>query len=124
MKKVSNDNGRIYCPTCGEITESVVRMLFSFTLDDGTSNIRVTVMGDLAEKLLNLTSEEAQNLDINKFNESMSTLLTSEDFLGKEINVIGRTKKNKFNEQLEIIAQKIEEPNILNEIKNIIEESK
>ena len=62
-----------------------------------------------------------QLLNLEKINDSSQIQLNKEQFLGKEIIATGRTKKNKLNNQLEIIARNIEEPNVINEIKNTLE---
>ncbi|MFX1450242.1 MAG: hypothetical protein ACFFCM_05340 [Promethearchaeota archaeon] len=118
MKKVTIEKDEIICPNCGTIPNSVLRMLFSFILDDGTENIRVTVFGEAAEILLKITMKDGQELTSEKIDELRKTPLNMDQFLGKEITVIGRTQKNQINNQLEVIAQTIEKPNVLNEIKN------
>ncbi|NVM04644.1 MAG: DUF2240 family protein [Candidatus Helarchaeota archaeon] len=120
MKKVTFEDGEIHCPKCGIVPDSQKRMIYSFTLDDGTNNIRVTVIGETAEKLYKITSEEGQQLNLEKVDDSTQIQLNTEQFLGKEIIVTGRTKKNKLNNQLEIMARNIEEPNVIKEIKNTL----
>ncbi len=121
MKKVTIEDEKILCPNCGIVPDYQIRMIFSFTLDDGTDNIRVTVIGKTAEKLFNMASKEGQQLNLEKIDDPSQIQLNIEQFIGKEIIVNGRTQKNQLNNQLEIIARNIEEPNVINEIKNSID---
>ncbi|MHA1298977.1 MAG: DUF2240 family protein [Candidatus Helarchaeota archaeon] len=108
-KKVSIENEEIICPNCGKIPNSIENLLVSFALDDGTSNIRVTAIGKNAESLLNIDSTK----DIDTIN--------FDDLLGLEKVITGRTQRNKFTEKMEIIVQKVEDPNVIDEIKIALE---
>jgi replication factor A1 len=121
MKKVTFEDEKIHCPNCGIIPDSQKRMIYSFILDDGTENIRVTVIGETAVNLLKMISEEGQEPNLEKIEDFSQIQLNKEQFLGKEIIATGRTKKNKLNNQVEIVARNIEEPNVKNEIKNTLE---
>ncbi|MHA1377308.1 MAG: DUF2240 family protein [Candidatus Helarchaeota archaeon] len=103
-KKVSIENGEIICPKCGKVDTLIEKLLFSFILDDGSGNIRVTAIGETAEKLLNIGPNGDKDL------------INYEKILGKEIIVVGKTQKNKFSDQIELIVRKIEAPNAENEI--------
>ncbi|MFX0134181.1 MAG: OB-fold nucleic acid binding domain-containing protein [Candidatus Hodarchaeota archaeon] len=119
-KGVIIENEEISCPNCDVIPNYETRMLYSFIIDDGTSNIRVTVGGETAENLIKILSEENQDFP-TELDESTSIQLVTDQILGKEINVIGRTRR-KSPDPLEILAQKIEKPNVLNEVEKTLKE--
>ncbi len=94
------------CPIHGEV-EKEVEYVLSFELDDFTSNVRVALFRDNVRKFLGIEKIE-ENIDLNKH-------------LGKLIGVRGRAKINKIFNRFEIIADEIFEPNINDEIIELIE---
>lgn len=109
-KKVTQIEEKWRCERCGEIPAPVPRMLWSFTLDDGTENIRVTVGDQVAEKLLEMTVTEARQMVEENFIEHYPLLNKSKDLLGKKILVKGDVRYSDFTKELELRAIDIQYP--------------
>ncbi|TFF89363.1 MAG: DUF2240 family protein [Promethearchaeota archaeon] len=123
MKKVTeNEDGTWQCPKCGKIDKKEDRMIFSFVLDDGTDNIRVTVAGDVAEKLMDITAKEARKIIEKEMYGKAPLEMKEPELLGKEISLTGTPKMNDFTEKIEIFASNIDEINPLEESKLIIDQ--
>ncbi|MFX1503574.1 MAG: hypothetical protein ACFFDH_21610, partial [Promethearchaeota archaeon] len=70
--------------TCDESEETEFRMILNLTIDDGTGTIRTSFIGDLAEKLIGVSTTNMVQLretpEFEKFLERKSS-----EFLGKDI---------------------------------------
>ncbi|MFW9820567.1 MAG: hypothetical protein ACFFE5_13235, partial [Candidatus Thorarchaeota archaeon] len=116
MKKVEN------C-TCEKTEETEYRMIFNLIIDDGTGTIRSTFIGDLAEKLIGVETNNIVQLretpEFEKFLEKKSS-----EFLGKDIIIRGRAKFSDFSNQYEIIAYDYRDINIDEELERAMKEIK
>jgi len=119
-KKVTPQNGTWSCERCGIVEAPISRMLWSFILDDGTSNIRVTVIDKVAEKLLNMTSAEAKNLTEETLSEQYPLISKSKELLGKIILVSGNVRPNSYTSKLQLMANDISFPDPVNELSNLL----
>ena len=123
MKKVTqNEDESWQCPKCGKIDKKVDRMIWSFVIDDGTDNIRITVGGDVAEKLLGFNADEARKIMERELYAEAPLKIKEPELLGREIILIGTPKINEFTEKLEIFASKIDDSNPIDEAKIILTE--
>ncbi len=116
MKKVEN------C-SCDEKEETEYRMILNLIIDDGTGTIRSTFMGDLAEKLLGVKTNNIVQLretpEFEKFLEKKSS-----EFLGKDIIIKGRAKFSDFSNQYEISVYDFKDINIDEELEQVMKEIK
>ena len=116
MKKIEN------C-TCEKTEDSEYRMILSLIIDDGTGTIRCTFIGDLAEKLIGLETNNIVQLRETPEFESFLEKKSSE-FLGKDIIIRGRAKFSDFSNQYEIIAYDYKDMNIDEELESVMQEIK
>ncbi len=116
MKKVEN------C-TCDKAEETEYRMILNLIIDDGTGTIRSTFMGDLAEKLIGVETNNIVQLketpEFEKFLEKKSS-----EFLGKDIIIKGRAKFSDFSNQYEISVYDFKDINIDEELERVMKEIK
>jgi replication factor A1 len=116
MKKVEN------C-TCDKTEETEYRMILNLIIDDGTGTIRSTFMGDLAEKLIGVKTNNIVQLretpEFEKFLEKKSS-----EFLGKDIVIKGRAKFSDFSNQYEISVYDFKDINIDEELERVMKEIK
>ncbi|MDX1797200.1 MAG: DUF2240 family protein [Candidatus Lokiarchaeia archaeon] len=116
MKKIEN------C-TCEKTEDSEYRMILNLIIDDGTGTIRCTFIGDLAEKLIGLETNNIVQLretpEFERFLEKKSS-----EFLGKDIIIRGRAKFSDFSNQYEIIVYDYKDINIDEELESVMKEIK
>ncbi|MCK4286710.1 MAG: hypothetical protein KAX18_10935, partial [Candidatus Lokiarchaeota archaeon] len=89
FKKVDN------C-TCNTANETEFRMIINLIIDDGSGSIRVTFIGDIAEKLIMVKTEKLVQIketpDFDKFLEKKSSELS-----GKDIIIKGKAKFSDYS---------------------------
>jgi len=119
-KKVTLQNGTWICKHCGNVETPISRMLWSFILDDGTSNIRTTVVDKVAEKLLNMTCTEAKNLTEEMLSEQYPLIYKTKDLLGRVILVSGNIRHNSYTSKLQLTANDISFPDPREELSNLL----
>ncbi len=119
-KKVSPSGESWECERCGKIPKYIPRMIWSLTLDDGTENIRVTVGGEVAEKLLGMTAAEAEKMIEDELIEQYPIILKSKELLGRKIIAKGNIRLNKYSDSLELSAKSILPPNPREELTTIL----
>jgi len=115
MKKVVKIEDKWECPNCGIIDNIIFRMIWSFVLDDGTGNIRVTVGGKFAEDLLGFDAIAAQEIIEHEWYDEAPLKIKENELLGKEIIIIGTIRRSDFTGDLEIFASKVENADPLKE---------
>lgn len=108
------DNSR--CVEHGDTTLGHALVL-SFILDDGTGDLRCVLFREIAEKICNTTAEELSGKEPEKRYQ-----LLSESLVGKEFILIGRIKKNKLFDKLELIVNDFKDINPLEESKKLVDE--
>ena len=92
-------------------------LVISAIADDGTANTRVVFFRDTAEKLLGITANDLAGMDREKRFE-----LVKKKILGSEIQLLGRVKKNKIFNSLELIVNDFRRLNVLEKSKKLIDE--
>lgn len=122
FKKVEEgeEQGIFVCREHGEVLDPNPRMLFAVVVDDGRGRIRAIFTGDVGEKFLGITAKEA-NETINKLQSHESLLDMIKSFIGKELILRGRVKKNKQTEELEFFIVDYEEVNAKDEVNRFLE---
>ncbi len=121
FKKVSISNSTISCPKCGEISQSEPRLIAKIVIDDGTENIRASLIGTSAEKLFGISGKEAKILIEKSGNEDEPVRHVEDILLGKEVNLSGRISLNNFSNQLELSVNEVSEVNALETIKQLMD---
>lgn len=118
-KKVNEESGKHFCPTCGEVEHPDYRFAYSIRVDDGSETIMVTLFGKTAERLIGMTAREANKLieETNKSGEVDSAAVLQDRILGKFILVRGRVNRNRLRNELDVTANYVEFPDIVEEIK-------
>ncbi len=120
-KKVTpTSNGAWICKKCGEIPEAIPRMLWAFTLDDGTDNIRITVIDTVAEAVLGMSTNDAKKMIEEQLLENIPLMSKTEELLGKKILLRGKIRYSSFTSKLEMIADSVSDPNSREELSKIL----
>jgi len=109
FKKVTISNSSITCPKCGKIPKSEPRLIAKLVIDDGTENIRASLIGNSAEKLFGMSGEDAKSLIEESGNEDEPVRRVEDTLLGKELNLSGRINLNNFSNQLELSVNDVSE---------------
>ncbi len=92
-------------------------LVISCLMDDVTGDVRVVFFRNLAEQVSGLTVKDLESIDANSRLD-----FVKKNNLGKEIAVVGKVKKNKFFDSLELIVDSVKDLNALEESKRIVEE--
>lgn len=112
FKKVDN------C-TCNTANETEFRMIINLIIDDGSGSIRITFIGDIAEKLIMVKTEKLVQIketpDFDKFLEKKSS-----ELLGKDIIIKGKAKFSDYSNSYEIMAYEFKYLNIDEELERTI----
>ncbi|MFB0561582.1 MAG: DUF2240 family protein [Candidatus Lokiarchaeia archaeon] len=123
-KKVEQVKDEWTCKECGTIDEPSIRYMFSGVLDDGIGAIRGNFMRDAAQKLLNMSPEEAYDLIKKTSDQTEPIKIKAPEVEGKELIVIGRVVYNEFSKLLELNITDIREPNLEEESKILLSKIK
>jgi len=119
-KKVTEQEDGTWACTEHGIVDPEKLLFLSIALDDGTGCIRVTFFGENAEKLIDIPSEtlidEIEHAGIQNVVTKLEQRLK-----GKEIVVQGRSRKNKFDDGIDLTASNFFEADPKKEIKLIKE---
>jgi len=105
--------------TCGKGDNTEFRMIINLIIDDGTGTIRTTFMGEQAEKIIGVETDNVVQLketpEFEKFLEKKSS-----EFLGKDIIIKGRAKFSDFSNQYEISVYNFKDINIDDELERVM----
>ncbi|MFX0035846.1 MAG: DUF2240 family protein [Candidatus Hermodarchaeota archaeon] len=105
--------------TCGKGEDTEFRMIINLIIDDGTGTIRATFMGDLAEKLIGISTANIVKIketsEFEKFLEKKSS-----EFLGKDIIIRGKAKFSDYRNSYEIIGYDFKDINIDEELERVM----
>jgi replication factor A1 len=118
-KKAEKIEDTWVCNNCGDIEHIDYRMIFSVTIDDGSGTIRANLIGEAAEKLLDLTAEQAQNLIESGKEIEINSKLQS--LVAKSFNFQGKVIFSDFSQdnELNVLNVKTIEPE--REVKNLLD---
>ncbi len=107
--------------TCEQKEDPTKRMIFNLTIDDESSTIRTTFIGDIAEKLLGNTTKNIAKIrdspDYEKFIDNSAS-----ELLGKDIIIRGKAKYSDFSDSYELIAYDFKDVDINEELDKIMPE--
>lgn len=103
LKKVESAEEGYVCPT-HKTVEPKDAMIFSFVLDDGTGSVRCVAFRDTASSLINMSSDDAQ--DLLEMNEEELHEKINEFLLGNMIELQGRINLNKAFGRTELVIDK------------------
>lgn len=108
MRKVTWIANKPVCKVCGELDSAIPKLIFNVHIDDGSGSMRITLVDEAAEKLLNMTPKEALDI-VNKTGRDEAPIIDNiSNILGRYISVRGKVTRSEFNDQLEIISRNIE----------------
>ncbi len=114
FKKVEN------C-SCGLNDKTEFRMIINLIIDDGSGTIRVTLMGETAEKFIGVETDKIIQIketpEYEKFLENKSS-----EFLGKDIIIKGRVKFSDYSNSYELSAYHFKDVNIDEELERAMNE--
>ncbi|MCX8179688.1 MAG: DUF2240 family protein [Candidatus Aenigmarchaeota archaeon] len=116
------------CPSCkGKVEKDVCmihgkiepekNIVISGVIDDGTGVLRSVFFREAAKGISGLDEETLEKLELEE-----AINLIKENTIGKEFLLKGRIQKNKIFENLELVVEKVDEVNVMEEIENLIEE--
>jgi len=98
-KKPLVDEGKHRCSEHGTIIPQE-RALLTLVIDDGTATMRAICFSEVIKKIFNLGEEEIKDL---------SRRQDKAELLGKEMRFIGRVRKNKAFDNLELVLIEVQE---------------
>jgi replication factor A1 len=117
--RMKNKAGKWACDQHGEVRPDY-SLVVSGVLDDGYGNIRVVFFRELAEKLFGKTVSELRTFAQERVDPM--AIYDSFDVLGKDYVIRGRVRKNELTENLEMVANSIEEPDVKKEFGMLMKE--
>ncbi|MBI5679290.1 MAG: replication protein A [Methanobacterium sp.] len=106
-KRVEYVDDAFICDFCGEeIEKPNYLMILPCVIEDDTGTVRTTFFRKLAEELIGMTTEEANEV-IAKTADEGSLAEKVEDLIGSDITVIADANFDEYNEEVRLIAKKI-----------------
>jgi ssDNA-binding replication factor A large subunit len=112
---VKQEGNKYLCKIHGEVKPNFI-LVIPCIIDDGTATLRAVLFREVAEKLLSLKAEELKDLETNAIYE-----IVKKNVLGKELIFVGRIRKNKFFNRLELLVNDIKHLNYIEESKKLAE---
>ena len=107
--------------TCEEKGIKKARMIINQLFEDQTGRIRVTFIGDIAERLIGVSAEEVKELiDTPDYEDLLNK--KSSQIVGRDLMIKGRAKFNDFTNNYEIMVSDFQELNIKEDLDKIIKE--
>ena len=117
--RMKNRAGKWVCDQHGEVKPDY-HVVISGVLDDGYGNIRVVFFREIAEKLFGKTATELRAFAQERVDPM--AVYEASDVLGKDYVIKGRVHKNDLTENLEMVANSIEEPDVKREFEMLMKE--
>jgi replication factor A1 len=105
LKKLRKLGGNWCCDFCGVVNEPSARLIVEIMLDDGSGVINALFFGRQAEEILNMSIEKAQEIVNQTGDECAPLQRISEELIGKEIIVIGKTTFNQAIDKMQLIVK-------------------
>lgn len=106
-KRIEYVDDAFICDFCGEeIHQPNYLMIIPCVLEDDTGTIRITFFRNLAEEIIEMTTEEANEV-IMKTADEGSLAEKVEDLIGSTITVIADANFDEYNEEIRLIAKKV-----------------
>ncbi len=106
--------------SCGGNDGTTNRMIINLIVDDGTGTIRLTLMGETAEKFISLETEKISQIketpeDFEKFLEKKSS-----EILGKDMIIKGKVKFSDYSNSYELSVYDFKDVNIDEELGKVM----
>ncbi|MHA1212598.1 MAG: hypothetical protein ACTSSH_09060, partial [Candidatus Heimdallarchaeota archaeon] len=114
-KIIESDDGSWQCAEHGSVDSPQKTIFVSIALDDGTGCVRVTFFRDLAEQLIDMTSDNLIDEIENSGIQSVIAKLEQRQ-KGRELVIQGRSRKNKFDDGMDVIAASFSDADLKAEI--------
>ncbi len=112
-RSIASSETSLTCEECGKTVTPEHRLVVSLMLDDGTGNIRVALFGEVAERLLGLTAQQA--FDSLKGKPDVAEFYDGLNLVGRELIISGNTRRDKYFDQLELRGVDFQVPDPLKE---------
>ncbi len=112
-EKAEWKDGKWVCTSCGSNDVRVVPIL-TFELDDGTGSVRIIAFDKQARKVYG--ENVSPDVDLHEIAER--------NLLGEEVVVSGFVRRNKYFDNLEMVAKVLRKPNLAYEINRMLSEVK
>ncbi len=120
-KKMKRKEDVFICNEHGETSQPLNRILFTFTVNDGTGDIDVLCAGKIAEGVIGKSADDlARMVEEHDSPKVPFQYLKSKNFLNSELIIEGKAKKNQFSNRLEIIAKTIKKADYKDAIEGIV----
>jgi len=97
-------------------------VVLSFVVDDGTGNIRAVLFGKVGEKLLGMDAQKV--FELFKQTPDLSELYKKFDLTGREVILVGITRRDKYFDQLELRVTDVQVPDPRQEARYLLEKLK
>jgi ssDNA-binding replication factor A large subunit len=117
--RMKNKAGKWACDQHGELKPDY-NVVISGVLDDGYGNLRIVFFREMAEKLFGKTAQELRAYAQERVDPM--AVFDGFELLGKDYVIRGRVRKNDLTENLEMIANGIEEPDVRKEFELLLKE--
>ncbi|MGZ7119616.1 MAG: OB-fold nucleic acid binding domain-containing protein, partial [Methanobacterium sp.] len=106
-KRVEYVDDAFICDFCGEeIQQPNYLMIIPCNIEDDTGTVWTTFFRKLAEEIIEMTTEEANEV-IMKTADEGSLAEKVEELIGSTITVIADASFDEYNEEIRLIAKKI-----------------
>lgn len=106
-KRVEYVDDAFICDFCGEeIQQPNYLMIIPCVIEDDTGTVRTTFFRKLAEEIIGMTTDEANEV-IMKTADEGSLAEKVEDMIGSNITLIADASFDEYNEEIRLIAKKI-----------------
>ena len=115
-------DANVVCEECGKTVTPEHRLVLSLLLDDGTGNMRVVFFGEAAERLLSMSSQ--QILEALRSKPDLAIFYNDLKLVGRELLVLGRTRRDKYFDQIELRASEVEIPDPVQEANDLLKKLK
>jgi replication factor A1 len=117
--RIKENEGKWACDEHGEVKPNY-SLVLSGIIDDGSDNIRAVFFRELAEKMFGMSIPELR--EIAEKETDSYTVLDTIQALGKDFIFRGRIKKNPLTENLEFVANGVEEIDVKEEAQDLLKE--
>jgi len=121
-RSLGSVDSNVVCEECGKTVTPEHRLVLSLLLDDGTGNIRVVFFGDAAERLLRMNAQQV--LEVLKTKPDLAMFYDDLKLVGKELLVSGKTRRDKYFDQIELRASGVETPEPVQEAQDLLKRLK
>jgi len=120
-KKLKEINEALVCENCGEKKDFNIKPFVSLIIDDGSQLMKAVLFGEAVQKIGVKTEELKEKIENQKINDYLNEM--EEKIVGKIYLFQGRTKRNNYTNEIELICNNIKEINNEREVEKMLEKS-